>query len=83
MYGTLSVAMLEFPLQKYPRIKRHLSDLTKAEHTGGIAHVSVIDRCAIHVYDIALTKDHLAARNTVANLIVDGGAYALRVALIA
>ncbi len=57
-------------------------DLADAEHTARITKVTVQDRGAVHVDDVALVQHVRIAGDTVTDHIVDRGAYALGIALI-
>ena len=59
-----------------------LLHISNAEHTGGIPVIPVIDGRNIHIDDVAVLQHIRFAGNTVADLAVDGGADALREALI-
>ena len=59
-----------------------LRDVADHEHSGGIREEPAQNGRAVHVDDIALFQDMVAIRDTVADLLVDGGADALREALV-
>ena len=57
-------------------------DLADTVHSGRVREKSVQDRAAVDIDDVAFLQDNLIRRNTMADLLVDGGADTLRIALI-
>ena len=48
-----------------------------AEHTGGVREISIIYSRNIYVYNVTILEDLILGRNSVADNLVDRGAYAL------
>ena len=57
-------------------------DLADTEHAARVAKVTVQDRGAVHVDDVALVQHVRIAGDTVADHVVDRGAHALGIALV-
>ena len=57
-------------------------NLSDAEHAGGVGKIAVQDGGAVNIDDVAVFQDDVFGRDAVANLLVDGGADALRISLV-
>src|SRR5699024_9325823 len=59
-----------------------LGNFSHLEHAGSVREISVKNGGHVDIDDISLFQDDLFVRDTVADLIVDGGAHAFREALV-
>ncbi len=66
-------------LYQLSRLRTYVSD---AEHPGRVGKITFVDRGHIDIDDIAVLQNHVRGGNTVADLIVQRGADALRKSLI-
>lgn len=71
-------APLEAFLRNGDQVPGPLVHAADFKHAGRVAVIPVHDRRHVDIHDIAVPQDHLGIRNTVADLVVDGGADALR-----